>query len=157
MAQHHAGVAVEARQAADDAEVVGVVPVAVQFLEVGEDLVDVVQRVGALRMAGDLRHLPGRQVRVDVLGELHALAGQPFDLVGDVDCGFVLHVAQFVDLGFEFSDRLLELQEMSFAHQYSTGSGSRLRQIYQVATERNGAQASPTSRASARDTGSPLK
>ena len=30
-------------------------------------------------------------------------------------------------------------------------------QMYHVATERNGAQASPTSRASARDTGSPLK
>jgi hypothetical protein len=29
--------------------------------------------------------------------------------------------------------------------------------MYQVATERNGAQASPTSRASARETGSPLK
>ena len=33
----------------------------------------------------------------------------------------------------------------------------KIRQMYQVATERYGAQASPTSRASARDTGSPLK
>jgi hypothetical protein len=82
------------------------------------------------------------------------------DLVGDVDRRLVLHVAQFVDLGFELGDGLLEVEEVSFAHrgrQYSTGSGSRLRQIYQVATDRNGAQASATSRASARETGSPLK
>jgi hypothetical protein len=47
--------------------------VAVQLLEVGEDLGDVVQRVGPLRVARDLRHLPGRQAGVDVLGELLAL------------------------------------------------------------------------------------
>jgi hypothetical protein len=61
VAQHHAGLAVEARQPAHDGQVVGKVAVAVQFLEVGEDLVDVVQRVGPLRVARDLRHLPGRQ------------------------------------------------------------------------------------------------
>jgi hypothetical protein len=37
VAQHHAGVAVEARQAADDGLVVGKVAVAVQLDEVGED------------------------------------------------------------------------------------------------------------------------
>ena len=47
VAEHHAGLAVEARQAADDRQVVGECAVAVQLLEVGEDLVDVVQRVRA--------------------------------------------------------------------------------------------------------------
>ena len=120
VAQHHAGLAVEARQAADDGQVVGEVAVAVQFLEVGEDLVDVVQRVGPLRVARDLRHLPGRQAGVDVLGELLALLAQALDLVGDVDRRLVLHVAQLFDLGFEFGDRLLELEEMSLAHAWSS-------------------------------------
>src|SRR5207344_864127 len=101
--------------------------------------------------------LPRCQARIDVLRELLALAGKALDLFRDVDRRFVLHVTQFVDLGFELGDRLLEIEEMSFGHQYSTGKGSRLRQIYQVATERKGVHASPSSRASARETGSPLK
>ena len=116
VAEHHAGLAVEARQAADDRLVVGEGAVAVQLLEVGEDLVDVVERVRPLRMARDLRHLPGRQAGVDVLGELQALLAEPVDLFGDVDRRFVLHVAQFFDLRFELGDRLLEFEEVSFAH-----------------------------------------
>ena len=54
--------------------------VAMQFLELGEDLVDVVQRVRPLRMARDLRHLPGRQVGVDVARELLALLAEALDL-----------------------------------------------------------------------------
>jgi hypothetical protein len=38
VAQHHAGLAVEAGQTADDGLVIGKRAVAVQFLEVGEDL-----------------------------------------------------------------------------------------------------------------------
>src|SRR3990167_3256625 len=91
-------------------------PIAVQLLPVGEDLGDVVQRVRPLRMARDLRHLPGRQVRVDVLGELLALFVEAADLFGDVDRRFALHESQFFDLGLEFGDRLLEVEEMSFAH-----------------------------------------
>ena len=129
--------------------------------EVGEDLVHVVQRVGPLRMAGDLGDLPGRQAAVDVLGELQALLAQLVDLFGDVDRGFGLHIAQFFDLGFEFGDRLLEVEKGSFRQrlllvvQYATGSGSSDRQMYQVATLRYGAQATATSRASLRQTGSP--
>ena len=40
-------------------------------------------------------------------------------------------------------------------HQYATGVGSSERHMYQVATLRQGAQASATSRASLRLTGSP--
>src|SRR6476661_4193499 len=41
--------------------------------------------------------------------------------------------------------------------QYSTGTGSRLRHMYQVATVRHGSQLAETSRASLRETGSPEK
>src|SRR6187431_1488475 len=67
-------------------------------------------------MAGDLRHLPGREAGIDVLGEEQALLAQPVDLLGDVDRRLVLDVAQLVDLGLELGDRLLEVEEMSFAH-----------------------------------------
>jgi hypothetical protein len=116
VAEHHARLAVEAGQAADDRLVVGEGAVAVQLLVVGEDLGDVVERVGPLRMARDLRHLPRRQAGIDVLGEEQALLAQPVDLLGDVDRRLVLHVAQLVDLGLELGDRLLEVEEMSLAH-----------------------------------------
>jgi hypothetical protein len=170
MAEHHAGLSVEAGQTADDRLVVRESAVAVQFLEVGEDLGHVVERVGALRMTRDLGHLPRRQARVDVLRQQQALLAETIDLLGDVDRGFVLHVTQLFDLRFELGDRLLEVEEMTFAHrvgsggrqglnrgdgdawrghsQQAIGRGSRLRQMYHVATERKGDQASPTSRAS---------
>jgi hypothetical protein len=55
------------------AGVVRVAAVAVQFLELGEDLGRVVERLRALRVARDLVDLPRLQARVDVLGELQAL------------------------------------------------------------------------------------
>ncbi|KAG1171022.1 hypothetical protein G6F35_017134 [Rhizopus arrhizus] len=84
MADHHAGGAVEAREAADDGLVVGVHAVAVQFMEVGEHFAHVVQRVGALGVAGDKGRLPRRELGVDFLGQGLALLLQTSDLVGDV-------------------------------------------------------------------------
>jgi hypothetical protein len=117
VAEDDAGLPVEARQSADDGLVVGEGTVAVQFLVVGEDLVEIVECVRALRVARDLRHLPRRKARVDVLGEQQTLLAQAVDLFGDVDGRLVLHIAQFFDLRFELGDRLLEFQEVSFAHQ----------------------------------------
>ena len=65
--------AAKARQAADDALVVGKVAVAVQLNEAGEQALDVVQRVGAVGVTGDFGDLPGREAAVDVLGELDSL------------------------------------------------------------------------------------
>ena len=52
MADDHARLAVEAGQAADDGLVVGKAAVAVELFEVGEDVLDVVQGVRPLRVAG---------------------------------------------------------------------------------------------------------
>ena len=41
---------------------------------------------------------------------------EAIDLFRDVDRRFVLHVAQLFDLRLELGDRLLEFEEMSFAH-----------------------------------------
>src|SRR5207249_4330394 len=110
---------------ADDRLVVGKRAVAVQLLEVGVDLADVVERVGPLRVARDLRHLPGREARIDVAGELQALLAEPVDLFGDVDRRLVLHVAQLFDLGLELGDRLLEIEEVAFAHREAGGAISK--------------------------------
>ena len=125
VAQHHTGGAVEAGQPAHDAQVVGKMPVAVQFDKVGEQLTHVVQCVRTLGVPGDLGDLPGREVAVDVFGELVALFGQLVDLFRDVDGRLVLHVAQLFDLGFEFGNRLLEVQKCSFCQRISPVYGLR--------------------------------
>ena len=76
-----------------------------------EERLHVVERVGTLRMARDLRDLPRRELAVDVLGERLAALGEALDLVGDVDRRVVLHEAQLLDAGLELRDGLLELEE----------------------------------------------
>jgi len=107
---------VEPAQAADDRLVVGKGAVAVQFMEIGEDRVHIVHRVGTLRMARDLRHLPRSQLGIDVLGELLALLVQAVDLFGDVDGGIVLHETQLFNLGIELGNWLLKIEESCFSH-----------------------------------------
>jgi hypothetical protein len=57
-ADHHHRASLEACHAADDGLVVGIGTVAVQLLELGEDHLQVVEGVGTLRVARELRHLP---------------------------------------------------------------------------------------------------
>ena len=111
---HHAGGAIEAREPADDAQVVGKVAVSVQFDEVSEDVADVVQRVRALGMPRNLGDLPRREVRIDVFGELQALLAELVDFFRNVDGGLGLHIAQLFDLAFEIGNRLLEIEKCSF-------------------------------------------
>src|SRR4030095_12862687 len=73
LAEHHAWLAVEAGEPTDDCGIVGIRAVAVQFAEVAEHAVDVIERVRPLRMARDLRDLPRGELAVDFLGELLAL------------------------------------------------------------------------------------
>ncbi len=116
VANDHAGLAIEACKTADDGLIVRIAAVAMQFMEVGEDLVHVIHRVRTLRMACNLRDLPGRELRVDILGQLLALLREAVDLFGDVDGGVFLHEAQFFNLGLQLGNRLLEAEEGGFAH-----------------------------------------
>ncbi len=77
VADHHAWLAVEAREAADDGGIVAIRSVAVQLAEIREQAIDVIERVRPLRMPRDLRDLPRRELRIDVLRELLALLLQP--------------------------------------------------------------------------------
>ena len=109
VSQHHAGVAIKARQATHNAQVIGKVAVAMQLHKVREDFVDVVQRVGALGVAGNLGDLPGREVAVDVFDELLAFFAELVNFGGDIDCRLVLHVAQFFDFSFKLRHRCFEV------------------------------------------------
>ena len=61
-AQHQHFAAAEARHAADHRRVVAKTAVAVNFAEVGEDALDVIQRIGTAGMARQFGALPGSQL-----------------------------------------------------------------------------------------------
>jgi len=96
---------------ADDGAIVRVHTVAMQLAELAADGIHVVERVGAVRMARELRDLPGSEVGEDARGQLTALRLQTRDLVLDVDLGVRGHVPQLLDLRFELGDRLFEIEE----------------------------------------------
>src|SRR5262249_20653964 len=82
VADHDDAAPLEERKAADHRRVVAVHAIAVQLDEVVEEELDEVARVRALRVARELRALPGRQRRIGTL----PLALEPFfqlaDLIG---------------------------------------------------------------------------
>ena len=86
--------------------------VAGEFVEFVEDERHVVQRVGPLRVARELRDLPRREPGEDLLGLLHQLVLELADLVLDVEGRAMAGVPQFLDLAFQFGDRLLEIEEV---------------------------------------------
>src|SRR5437773_2690697 len=124
--------------------------------------------------ATHLSDLPGLELSIDLLGERGALFLQALDLLGDVGRRVVLREAQLLDFRLELGDRLLEIERRRFHRnipgaivpearsaprrsQYSTGIGSRLRQRYQVATERQGSQADAILRIVRSETDRPRK
>ena len=79
MADDHARLAFESRQAAHNCGVIGKCTVAVQFVKIGENQVDVVERVRALRMTRDFDHLPRFEFGVGVFGQFIAFFLQASD------------------------------------------------------------------------------
>src|SRR6185312_1925771 len=77
----------------------------------GADGADVVECVGAVRMACELRDLPRREARENARGELPALRLQASDFLLDVDLGLRGDVLELLDFRFELGDRLFEIQE----------------------------------------------
>ena len=114
MADHHHRLIIEAGHAADDRRIVGKRTVAVQFLKTAEQALNVIERVGALRVTRDLGDLPRRKFGVDILGQRLAFFLQPRDLFGNVKGRIVLHEAKFVDFRLKFGDRLFEFEKCRF-------------------------------------------
>ena len=112
VADDHDGVAAEAPEAADDGVIFGIEAVAGQRRKVLHKGGDVVLKVRAVGMPRDLGLLPSRKLAVGLAQQAVDFALQLFHLVGDVDLAVVGKVPQFFDFAFEFSDRLLEVEEI---------------------------------------------
>jgi len=103
--------AAETAEPADDGLVLAEDAVAGQRREVLEQLGDVVERVRPARMAGDQRLLPGGEALVEVPEGLVGLLLEARHLLGDGHASVARgDLAQFLDLGFEFGDRLFEIE-----------------------------------------------
>ena len=103
---------VETRHAADDGAVFGEVPVAVKLGELREDTAQIVEGVGAPRMAREPRDLPGRELAEDRAGQRLALRAEPVDLLADVDPGISIDMTELLDLRFEIGDRSFEVEKI---------------------------------------------
>ncbi len=77
--------------------------------EVGEDPLDVVQRVRPLGVARDLHLLHRLQVVVRLHRQVLELAAQDPNLVGHVDAPAIGEVQELVDLRLDLDDVALEI------------------------------------------------
>jgi hypothetical protein len=76
MADDEHGPALEAREAAYDGGIVAKRAVAMQFGKIGEEQADEIKRVGPLRMPGQLRALPGADMREEFAAQLRNLLAE---------------------------------------------------------------------------------
>src|SRR6185437_13085876 len=109
---HHHRSSDDACQAAYDGRVVGIHPVASEFVKLVADHRDVIVGVRAPRVARQLRDLPGREVPEDFGGFDAELRAQLADLVVHVDGVVVAGRGQPAQLVFQLGDRLLEIEEI---------------------------------------------
>ena len=116
MTQYHAGATVETRQSANDGKIIGHMTIPMKFHKIGEDAVEIVQRIRPVGVAGNLRDLPGREIAVDVLGQLLAFFAKLFNFGRNIHCRFTLHIPQLLDLVFKFGNGLLKIQKSPFVH-----------------------------------------
>ena len=112
LADDHHGVAAEAADAADDRPVLAEQAVAGERREVLDQVGDIIRGMGTVGVARDLGLLPRGQLGIGLAQQTVRLGLQPRDLLGDVDLAIVREVAQFLDLAFEFRDRLFEIEEV---------------------------------------------
>jgi hypothetical protein len=69
MTDDHAGLTIKTGQTANDGMIIGVGTITVEFLKIGENQINVIQRVWALRMPCNQCALPGCELGVDFLGQ----------------------------------------------------------------------------------------
>jgi len=112
VADDHHRTIIQACYATDDRRVVSKVTITVQFVELTEQLFDVVQGIGAARVAGQLGNLPAAQVAEDTGRQAATLVLQAGNLVADVQRIVATHQAQLFDLGLQVGDRLFEIEKI---------------------------------------------
>ena len=114
--------AAEAADAGDDRRVLGEFPVAGERGEILDQPLGVVDEMRPVRVAGDLRLLPGREPGVDVGKRLVGPRFQAVDLLVDGDgVTLVAERLELLDLALEVGNRLFEVE--IGAHPLSRTSG----------------------------------
>ena len=109
MTDDHHWLVVQTGNTANDCSVVGEMTVAVQFVELGEDVLDVVQGVRTFRVTCQACDLPAGQLAEDVFGQRFALVLQAGNLIADIQRIVITDQAQLFDLGLQVGDRLFEI------------------------------------------------
>jgi hypothetical protein len=138
LADHHHRFTVEARQPADQRLVVAEGPVAVQLEPIGEQPLDIVEHVRAVGVAGELDHLPARELVEDLLLEPRAPLLQPADLaVQGVDApgtgsgrGVPLELRE---LRLQLQERLFEIECVGGHRSFHAGAPS----YHRIATRKS--------------------
>ena len=101
----------KARETGNECGILGKQPIAGERREFFEKRVGVVGEMRPRGMAGHERLLPGRELRVGFSDERLRLRLQPGYIVLDMHRGILRReLAQFLDLSFQFGDRLFEIQ-----------------------------------------------
>ena len=95
----------------------------VQFLKMGEGFLDVIQGVGAARMARELDALPGGQVQENLAAGFFQLFLDKLDFLFKTDAERVFFRVgpEFVQLVLQFGDRLFEIELMLHAWEILKG------------------------------------
>ncbi|MNX28623.1 hypothetical protein D3C86_587360 [compost metagenome] len=109
MTDDHHRLVFQTGDTANDGRVVREVTVTVQFVELGEDMLDVVEGVRAFRVTRQACDLPAGQLAEDVFGQRFALVLQAGDLIADIQRIVITDQAQLFDLGLQVGDRLFEI------------------------------------------------
>ena len=118
MTDHHHGVLAETSQTAHYALIVGKCAVSVQLMEVFKDGVNVVERVRAVGVAGDLSRLPRREIGVDLRRARAHLALEFGERFVFAHTRFKLLVFEFFDFFVDFTEILFEIQKYCFGHAF---------------------------------------
>jgi hypothetical protein len=103
--------AAEAGETGNERLVLAERTVARERREVGEERADIVEAMRPVRMPGDQRLLPRRELALDVALRVFGAPRQASDLIADLDRLAVLgELFQFEDLAFEIGDGLFEIE-----------------------------------------------
>ena len=87
-----------------------------EFEEIVEGMLDVIEHEGALRVAGDLNALPGGEIAIDFALHLRELVLDALHLARHVDVAVGGAVAELGELALEIDDGLFEFERFDGGH-----------------------------------------
>ena len=126
LSEHADAFAPEAAEACHQRGILAELAVAGERGEFGDQRVDVIDAMRALRMSRHLGFLPGRQARIEVFQSLRRLLLDACNLLGDVAAAGGQR-AQLVDLRIELGDGLFKIQVAAHVIRHSGTLGRKRR------------------------------